>query len=61
MEGHGLAGRSILGLEVSIIGRHLPASYLGKPGTQLLVKKMKRERFHVRRYIDAQERLPRWM
>ena len=61
MERHGFSCRSILGLQVSIIGHHLPAPHLREAGARLLVKKMQSQRFHARRYIDAQERMPRWM
>ena len=61
MERHGLTCRSILGLRVPIIGHRLAAPQGHEAAARLLVKKMKRQRFHARRYIDAQERLPRWM
>jgi hypothetical protein len=61
MKGDGLSCCSILGLQVPIIGHRFPASYGREAGARLLVKKMQRQRFHARRYIDAQERMPRWM
>ena len=59
VEGDGLVCRPVLSLPIP--GHGLTAAHVHEAGARRLVKKMQRQRFHVRRYIEAKERMPRWM
>ncbi|GEN07333.1 hypothetical protein MFU01_23700 [Myxococcus fulvus] len=61
MQGHGLMGGLVGVLGVPVVGHDLPAAHLEEAAPRFFVKKMQRQRFHVRRYIEAKERMPRWM
>jgi hypothetical protein len=55
MKGHRLPGRSVLGVYLSIPGHDFPSRDFQEVGASLLMKKMQRQRFHARRYIEARE------
>jgi len=44
-----------------MVGHYLPTTYILEASSSLLVKKMQRQRFHIRRYIEGREGMPRWM
>ena len=55
MEGHRLPGRPVLRLHLPVVSHGLPAVDLQEMGSCLLMKKMQRQRFHDRRYIEGRE------